>query len=137
MKEIKLDEYKNKKRDIKRKKITTAITIVIITIIAIIAVLYISNAEFRNFFDKYIFRKEVLQEDVKFIEIKPEDKKTLLAFYKACWEISGTEEWKNALKEAKELTEIYLEKGIEGITNPDVRARLEIWENQWNLKHKK
>lgn len=73
MKQIKLDEYKNNKKDLKRKRITTIIAIVVITFITIVAVLYISNVEFRNFFDKYILRKEVLQENVQFIEIKPED----------------------------------------------------------------
>ncbi len=69
------------------------------------------------------------------LNLTQRDKIDLLSFYKTCWEISGTEEWKQSLKEAGELTEIYNQKGIDGIDNEKVRERLIRWEQENGKKY--
>ena len=58
------------KKELNKKKIwKLAITIIFTILFIVFAVLYTKNYEFRNFFDKYIFRKEVNSENLSYIEI--------------------------------------------------------------------
>ena len=63
---VDLNKYKN----INKKKIGVIIIIVILIIMLVTCViLYNSNKNFRNFMDKYIFRKNVTEEHIPMIEI--------------------------------------------------------------------
>lgn len=60
------------KKELNKKKIwKLAITIIFTILFIVFAVLYTKNYEFRKFFDKYIFRKEVNSENLSYIEIDP------------------------------------------------------------------
>ena len=57
------------KKELNKKKIWKLAIIIIFTILFIaFAVLYTKNYEFRNFFDKYIFRKEVYSDNLSYID---------------------------------------------------------------------
>lgn len=65
----KIIEFKKDKR-INKKKNSIVIAIIILAIlIAITMILYNGNKNFRNFMDKYIFRKNVTEENIPMIEI--------------------------------------------------------------------
>ena len=58
------------KKELNKKKIWKLAIIIIFTILFIaFAVLYTKNYEFRNFFDKYIFRKEVYSDNLSYIQV--------------------------------------------------------------------
>ena len=59
-----------KDRRLNKKKIYIIIAVFVLAIIiATIMVIYNSNKNFRNFMDKYIFRKNVTEENIPMIEI--------------------------------------------------------------------
>lgn len=59
-----------KDRKLNKKKIYIIIAVIILAIIiTTVAVIYNSNKNFRNFMDKYIFRKDVTEENVPIIEV--------------------------------------------------------------------
>lgn len=59
-----------KDRKLNKKKIYIIIAVFVLAIIiATIMVIYNSNKNFRNFMDKYIFRKDVTEENVPTIDI--------------------------------------------------------------------
>ena len=59
-----------KDRKLNKKKIYIIIAVFVLAIIiATIMVIYNSNTNFRNFMDKYIFRKDVTEENVPTIDI--------------------------------------------------------------------
>ena len=62
------------------------------------------------------------------LNLTQQDKIDILAYHKSTWELAGTEEWSNALKEAKVFMKAYKEQGISGIENEDVRNRVIEWE---------
>lgn len=59
---------KQKTKSKKQKIIQLIIIIMIITLISTIAILYMKNEQFRDFFDKYILKKEVSEENLPEIE---------------------------------------------------------------------
>ena len=60
-----------KDRKLNKKKIYILIAVFIIAIIiATIAIIYNANKNFRNFMDKYIFRKDVTEENVPVVELE-------------------------------------------------------------------
>ena len=65
--------------------------------------------------------------------LSEEEKIKILSYYKSCWEISGTKEWSESLKEAKDYLEIYRKQGIDAIDNEEVKEAL----TRWNKKHNK
>ncbi len=70
MKKYSLEKFKENKKN-KRMTIVTIITIIAI-IILIIAALYMANKEFRSLIDRYILRKEILEEKSNSIIIDTE-----------------------------------------------------------------
>lgn len=73
----------SKKEKINKNKVIISIIIVVITILLIaIAIVYRANPEIREWIDKNIFRKEVLQDKVTVIELKEEQDKNIYAFNK-------------------------------------------------------
>lgn len=73
----------SKKDKINKNKVLISIIIVVITILLIaITIVYRVNSEIREWIDKNIFRKEVLQDKVTVIELKEEQDKNIYAFNK-------------------------------------------------------
>ena len=71
------------KRKINKKKIATTILIGILTIVVLtLIIVYRVNKPFREWFDKNVFRKEVLQDKVTTIELKEEQNTNITAFNK-------------------------------------------------------
>lgn len=59
-----------KDRKFNKKKLYIVIAIIILIILVITsAIIYNTNKNFRNFMDRYIFRKDVTEENVPIIEI--------------------------------------------------------------------
>ena len=66
----KFNVFSENKKKANRKKIIIIIVAVIITVVcATVAILYQTNAEIRDFMDQYIFRKNVIEENLPMIEI--------------------------------------------------------------------
>lgn len=63
------DQRKTKNNKINKKKLTIIISIVALVIVMIItSIIYANNRNFQNFMDKYIFRKNVTDENIPVIE---------------------------------------------------------------------
>lgn len=85
----KKQEPKSKEKKPKEKKpinkkmvIKISITAFIIVLLLIITTLYTYNDNVRDFFDKYIFRKNVYENNLPFIEIDSIDAKNIYAYGK-------------------------------------------------------
>ena len=72
---------KHKKEKIKKLALLISLLIILITIIVLIIV-YIFNIQFRNWCDKHILGKEILQEDTREIEIDGDENPQVYAFDK-------------------------------------------------------
>ena len=48
-----------------------------------------------------------------------------------CWETSGTQEWKQALADAKVIMEKYEHFGLKAIEDNELKQRLAEWETKW------
>ena len=60
-----------KDRKLNKRKIYIIIAVFVIAIIiATIAIIYNTNKNFRNFMDKYIFRKDITEENVPVVELE-------------------------------------------------------------------
>ena len=71
-----------KEKSLNKKKIIMLIVILILTIsITTITIIYINNRDFREWMDKNLFRKEILQDNATIIEVKDENSK-IYAFNK-------------------------------------------------------
>lgn len=71
------------KKKVNKKKIVIAIIVTIIIIcIAILVVVYVSNKEARNWIDKNIFRKEIMQDKATTIELKEGENSNIYTFNK-------------------------------------------------------
>lgn len=76
-------ETQTEEKKINKKKIAITIAIVVITVVTIIVVgLYTSNRQVREWIDKNIFRKEVLQDKVTTIDLKEDQNANIYAFNK-------------------------------------------------------
>ena len=70
-----------KDRKLNKKKIYIIIAVFVLAIIiATIMVIYNSNKNFRNFMDKYIFRKDVTEENVPTIDIDYKSNTNIFAY---------------------------------------------------------
>ncbi len=72
----------NNKRLNKRKVIITMVIIILITIVVIISAIYITNTNFRNLMDQYIFRKSVTENNLQYIDINSESNTYIYAYDK-------------------------------------------------------
>lgn len=72
----------NNKRLNKRKVMITMVIIVLITIVVIISAIYITNTNFRNLMDQYIFRKSVTENNLQYIDINSESNTYIYAYDK-------------------------------------------------------
>ncbi len=72
----------NNKRLNKRKVMITMVIIVLITIVVIISAIYITNTNFRNLMDQYIFRKNVTENNLEYIDINSESNTYIYAYDK-------------------------------------------------------
>ena len=72
----------NNKRLNKRKVMITMVIIVLITIVVIISAIYITNTNFRNLMDQYIFRKNVTENNLQYIDINSESNTYIYAYDK-------------------------------------------------------
>ncbi len=84
MKDVWVEEVKNTvSKNINKKKLLITISIVIASVIVIsIIVVYNSNKIVRNWIDKYVFRKEVLQDKAITIDLKEDQNASVYAFNK-------------------------------------------------------
>ena len=71
----------HRKEKIKKLALLISLLIILITIIVLIIV-YIFNIQFRNWCDKHILGKEILQEDTREIEIDGDENPQVYAFDK-------------------------------------------------------
>lgn len=71
------------------------------------------------------------EEKIKELKLTKEEEISILSFYKGAWEMAGTEEWINALKQAKDIAEAYKQGGLDAITDNKIKDRLELWEKKW------
>ena len=95
------------------------------------------NAELKEINEQLLAGEITLEEAKEKIiglNLSKSDEITMLLYHKTCWEISGTDEWKQALSDAKEIMKIYDEEGINGIKNPELKQRLLEWEADWANK---
>ena len=80
MKDVWMDVQTEDKK-INKKKIAIIILIVILIVFSIIVIgLYVSNSQARDWIDKNIFRKEVLQDNVTTIDLKEDQNANIYAF---------------------------------------------------------
>lgn len=70
------------KKQLDKDKLVKIIAIIAIVIIIAMIILYIKNIKFREFFDKYIFRKEVYENNLDTIILTEEDNNYSYAFDK-------------------------------------------------------
>ena len=72
-----------KDRKFNKKKLYIVIAIIILIILVITsAIIYNTNKNFRNFMDRYIFRKDVTEENVPIIEIDYDSNTNLFTYGK-------------------------------------------------------
>ena len=76
------NEQKPPKQLNKKKLVKIIIAIIIILLIIAMVILYFKNIRFRNFFDIYIFRKEVYENNLDTISLNEEDNNYSYAFDK-------------------------------------------------------
>lgn len=80
---MKIDMFnkKNKDKKINKKKLATVIIIGIIIILIIVGIAaYINNEQVKKFFDKYIFRKEIYEEDLPSISLEGINSNNVFAY---------------------------------------------------------
>ncbi len=65
-----------------KSKFKVSIIITIVTILIVIFSFYLANEQFRTFFDRYILRKEIMQDSLVSIEITEEENPSIYAYYK-------------------------------------------------------
>jgi len=80
VKVVSLEEVKNQKKLNKRKVAWTAIIAFTLITFTIIFALYVGNESVRTFFDRYIFRKEINEDDRNIIDLAYEDSKNIYAY---------------------------------------------------------
>lgn len=76
------DSKKSKKNLNKKKLLIVSMILVILTALLILGAVYISNAQFRGFLDKYVFRKNITTENVPKIEINADNTDHIFAYDK-------------------------------------------------------
>ena len=82
MKDIWTEDGVEEKKINKKKLITTIVTIVLVVMMIILIGVYFSNRNAREWIDKNIFRKEVLQDKVATIDLKGNENACIYAYSK-------------------------------------------------------
>ena len=83
MKIIGIEDQEEKKKQLNRKKIVISVIVsVIILIILLLLSLYIANKPFRDFMDKYVLMKNVLEDNSVSISIDENETNYIYAFNK-------------------------------------------------------
>ena len=80
MKVINIEKARQERKLNKRKVFWTAIITFALIISAVIFALYVGNESFRIFFDKYIFRKEINEDNKNIINLAYEDSENIYAY---------------------------------------------------------
>lgn len=90
----------------KKKIIIVLIVLILITAIITAVILYLNNETTKNWIDKNIFRKEVLQDNVATIELKENENSNIYAFNRNIGILNKNEFkiYNNSGKEEKKLT---------------------------------
>ena len=115
MKIIGIDDEEGKRKDINPKKILIEIIVGAIVVIAIIlAILYATSKPFRNFMDKYVLMKNVMENAVNSIQIEESQSNAVYAYDKYICVLS-----QNKLKGYNSAGKQEYELEVE-ITNPIV-----------------
>lgn len=73
----------NKKTLNKKKVIITSIIIILVIILVIISSIYITNSDFRDVIDRYVFRKNVTENNLASIDINTENSPYVYAYDKS------------------------------------------------------
>lgn len=108
MKLLEYRQYNNldEKKSLNKKKVTIAIVVVLLVIIiSTVSVIYISNANFRNFMDKYVLLKSVTSDNLPYISISTEKNIHTYAYYNyvAVLENSSLKLYNSSGKEVENL----------------------------------
>ena len=82
MKDFWAEELQNQQKGKIQKYIILAIILIIIIAIMVLISIYFLNAEFRNWCDQNVFRKEILQEKTDYIEIDGDENTQVYAYDK-------------------------------------------------------
>lgn len=78
----KVIKFRKDRKFNKKKLYILILMIVLIILIIVSAIIYSSNKSFRNFMDKYIFRKDVTEENVPIIEINYDSNTNIFTYGK-------------------------------------------------------
>ena len=79
----KIVKFKSKNNKLNKKKVLwTAIVSIVIFLLLVAVIIYKTNGTFRKFTDKYIFRKDVTEENVPSIEIDYESNTNIIPYGK-------------------------------------------------------
>lgn len=66
----------------KKKVIITMVIIILMIILVIISAIYITNSSFRNLMDQYVFRKNITEDNLNYIDINSESNLHIYAYDK-------------------------------------------------------
>ncbi len=81
--DFKKEDYNVYNKTLNKKKVTiTMIIIILIIILVIISAIYITNSNFRNLMDQYVFRKSVTENNLEYIDINSESNTHIYAYDK-------------------------------------------------------
>ena len=70
------------------------------------------------------------KEKIQAIDLSDDDKITLKKYFKTCWTIAGTEEYKHGRLKARDLSKTYNLFGVEKIEDEGLRNRIIKWEQE-------
>ena len=82
MKDLWAEELQNQQKGKKRKVVLLVIMLLIIIATMVLVSIYFLNVEFRNWCDEKVLRKEILQEDTKYIELDGDENTQVYAYDK-------------------------------------------------------
>ena len=82
MKDFWTEELQNQQKGKKRKVAVLVIILLIIIAIMVLISIYFLNIQFRNWCDEKVLRKEILQEDAKYIELDGDENTQVYAYDK-------------------------------------------------------
>ena len=82
MKDFWAEELQNQQKGKKKKVAVLVIILLIIIAIMVLVSIYFLNVEFRNWCDEKVLRKEILQEDTKYIELDGDENTQVYAYDK-------------------------------------------------------
>ncbi len=74
---------------------------------------------------------EQAQEQIRELNLTKDEEILALTYYKKCWDVASSQEWKDAQSSAKEIIKVYKKEGLDGIENPELKEKLAQWEKIW------